>query len=60
MHNSVDFITSFAKSCNCSYANMGINLERQIYQDTLTGLGFNQTLPVDLNYNKSKEINFLQ
>lgn len=54
VHNQVDFITSFAKSCNCSYANMGINIDRGIYQKVLEDLGFNQSLPVDFNYNKSK------
>ena len=54
VHNGVDFVTSFAKSCNCSYANMGIELNREVYNDTLKNLGFNQSLPVDFNYNQSK------
>lgn len=54
VHGTVDFVSSFAKSCNCSFANMGISLDRSIYQDTLTDLGFNQSLPLDLNYSKSK------
>lgn len=54
VHGSVDFITGFAKSCNCSYANMGVEIDRDIYQKTLTDLGFNQSLPLDLNYNKSR------
>lgn len=54
VHNGVDMVKSFAKSCNCSFANMGIALDRNIYQKTLMDLGFNQSLPVDLNYNQSK------
>ena len=54
VHHGIDLITSFAKSCNCSYANMGIELDRTIYNDVLTDLGFNQSLPVDFNYNQSK------
>ena len=54
VHNTVDFITSFAKSCNCSYANMGLELDRNIYHDTIIDLGFNQSLPVNFNYNQSK------
>ena len=54
VHNQVDFITSFAKSCNCSYANMGINIDRGIYQEILDDVGFNQSLPVEFNYKKSK------
>lgn len=54
VHNNVDLIKSFAKSCNCSYANMGIKIDRGIYQETVEKLGFNQSLPVDFNYSKSK------
>lgn len=54
VHNGVDLVKSFAKSCNCSFANMGINMNRAIYQETIEGLGFNQSLPVDFNYYKSK------
>lgn len=54
VHNEVDMIKSFAKSCNCSYANMGINADRENYRQTIERLGFNQELPVDFNYSKSK------
>lgn len=53
VHNGVDFTTSFAKSCNCSFASMGLGLDRSIYHDTITQLGFNDSLPVDFNYSKS-------
>ncbi|MGN1331594.1 MAG: peptidoglycan D,D-transpeptidase FtsI family protein [Lachnospiraceae bacterium] len=52
-HNSVNFVSSFAKSCNCSFANMGLMLDRGIYHDTITLLGFNQNLPVNFNYSRS-------
>ena len=54
IHDQVDFIKSFAKSCNCSYANMGIGIDRKIYSKTIEDLGFNQSLPVDFNYSMSK------
>ena len=54
VHNEVDMIKSFAKSCNCSYANMGINVSRAVYQEVVENLGFNQSLPVDFSYKKSK------
>ena len=53
VHNSVNFITSFAKSCNCSYANMGLKIDRRVYQDTISQLRFNESLPVKFNYSKS-------
>ncbi len=53
VHNSVDFISSFAKSCNCSFANMGLGIDRAVYHDTISRLGFNESLPVNFNYSKS-------
>lgn len=53
VHNQVDYTSSFAKSCNCSFANMGLKLDRSLYQDLITRLGFNDALPVDFNYSKS-------
>ena len=52
-HGNVDFISSFAKSCNCSFAKMGLELDRGVYQDVVNDLGFNESLPVNLNYKKS-------
>ncbi len=53
-HGSVDFSRSFAKSCNSSFANMGVKLDKSKFQDTLGDLLFNQELPLDINYNKSR------
>lgn len=53
VHGNVDFIASFAKSCNCSFANMGLELNRDIYRNTISDLGFNDSLPVNFNYSKS-------
>lgn len=53
-HGSINFRTSFAKSCNSSFANMGLELNRNDFADTLEKLLFNQDLPVDLVSNKSK------
>ena len=54
VHDQVNMIKSFAKSCNCSFANMGLSIDRTIYQETIECLGFNQSLPVDFNYSRSK------
>ena len=53
-HGELDFQTSFAKSCNSSFANIGINLERAEFAKTLDVLFFNQKLPVDFVSNSSK------
>lgn len=53
-HGSEDFTKSFAKSCNSSFANMGMSLDMSSFEDTLNGLLFNQELPVAFAYNSSK------
>lgn len=53
VHNSVDLFTSFAKSCNCSFANIGMQLDRQLFRDTIDSLLFNETLPIELPQNIS-------
>lgn len=53
VHGSVDFATSFAKSCNSSFANIGVSLDREKFADTLEELMFNSGLPVDFVYNES-------
>lgn len=53
-HGNIDFVTSFAKSCNSSFANMGLQLNRTKFAETLNTLLFNQKLPVDFISNQSK------
>ena len=53
VHGSEDFRKSFAKSCNSSFANIGIGLDRARFGDTLKDLLFNEKLPVSFAYNKS-------
>lgn len=52
-HGSLDFAGSFAKSCNSSFANIGVGLNRKIFSRTLDQLLFGKELPVDLLYSKS-------
>lgn len=44
-HGGVDLQRSFAKSCNCSFANIGLKLDREALSDTLADLMFGQDLP---------------
>ena len=53
-HGSVDFTRAFAKSCNASFADMGLKLDKSKFQDTLDDLLFNQELPMEISYNKSR------
>lgn len=57
-HNSVhgqqDFKTAFAKSCNSAFAQIGVDLNRGEYRKTMEELLFNQELPLDMPYRKSR------
>ncbi len=52
-HGSVNFETSFAKSCNSSFANIGMKLDREKFEDTLEDLLFDEDLPLTLTYARS-------
>ena len=52
-HGRLDFTQSFAKSCNASFANIGMSLDRQSFSSTLEKLLFDQELPVDIPYSLS-------
>lgn len=47
VHGSVDLERSFVKSCNTSFANIGLSLDADHFADTCKGLLFNRTLPVE-------------
>lgn len=52
-HGQVSFERSFAKSCNASFANIGMTLDKQSFVSTMRDLLFNQELPIDIPYSKS-------
>lgn len=47
VHGTVDLKRSFVKSCNTSFANMGLHLEADQMKKTCEGLLFNTALPVE-------------
>lgn len=49
VHGAENFITSFARSCNSSFANIGMTLDRNSFGETLLQLGFNQKIPIAYN-----------
>jgi len=53
VHGEESFTTSFAKSCNSSYANVGVNLNRDKFGNTLDSLLFNSELPLQYPYSQS-------
>ncbi|MCH5259786.1 MAG: penicillin-binding protein 2 [Lachnospiraceae bacterium] len=54
VHGGEDFRKSFAKSCNASFANIGMQLDRERFGSTLNSLLFNDKLPVAFAYNRSR------
>lgn len=53
-HGMLSFEESFARSCNSSFANIGMTLDRQKFGETLDALCFNETLPGALRTNTSR------
>lgn len=53
VHNNVDLRKSLAISCNSSFGNIGLLLDREKYQKTLDELLFNNELPLTMNYSES-------
>lgn len=52
-HGTEDLYMSFAKSCNSSFANLGLQLNINSLSKLCNKFLFNQTLPYDMVYNKS-------
>lgn len=52
-HGKVDFRLSFAKSCNSSFANIGMSLDRDKFAKTLEELLFDSELPLSMRYSAS-------
>ncbi len=48
-HGSVDFETSFAKSCNSSFANIGLSLDFDSFSKTLNRFYFGKDLNLDFD-----------
>lgn len=49
----MDFTKSFAKSCNSSFANIGVSLDKDAFAKTLSTLLFDTSLPTDILSGKS-------
>lgn len=47
VHGTVDLERSFVKSCNTSFANIGLSLDADRFADTCKELLFNASLPVE-------------
>lgn len=52
-HGKVNLMESFAKSCNTSFANMGINIDMNQFLELNNKFMFNQELPSILSASKS-------
>lgn len=52
-HGNIDLKSSFAKSCNSSFAHIGANLKPSKFKELCDSLLFNSVLPTKLVHNKS-------
>ncbi len=52
-HGALDLTGAFAQSCNCSFATIGLHLDKELFHENSEKLLFNQELPLDLEYNQS-------
>ncbi len=53
IHGTLDLLNSFTKSCNCSFANIGMGLDIPGFEDTADELLFNRALPIEMDYKRS-------
>lgn len=53
VHGYQDLRSSMANSCNSSFANIGLSLDKTSYLETAEDLLFNKSLPSPLDYTKS-------
>ncbi len=53
-HGDVDFYKAFQKSCNSSFANIGVSLDHAAFAATLKELRFGEEMPLELPYTKSR------
>lgn len=53
VHNQLDLTMSLAKSCNSSFANIGLKLNRDEFANTLNSLLFNVKLPTTFDSSAS-------
>lgn len=53
-HGEEDFTTAFAKSCNTAFAQIGVDLDKKAYKETVEQLLFNKDLPLEITYRQSR------
>lgn len=53
-HGKINLTEAFAKSCNSAFADISVTLNRNTYSKTLSELLFNQDIPLEIAYSKSK------
>lgn len=53
VHGHIDLQRSLAISCNSSFGNLGLTLNRSSFQRTLNQLLFNEKLPLAMSYSQS-------
>ncbi len=52
-HGELDFVSSFARSCNSSFANISSTLDKKSFGKTCSELLFNRSIPCPYSYKNS-------
>ena len=53
VHGYQNLRSSFANSCNCSFANIAVTNDRALFGNTLKNFLFDSEIPIDLEYSRS-------
>ncbi len=53
-HGNLNIYASLAHSCNCSFINMGLTLDKKQLKKTAETLLFNTDIPISIEHNKSR------
>ena len=53
VHGYQSLRSSFANSCNCSFANIAMTVDRESFASTLKNMMFDSPLPINLEYSRS-------
>lgn len=53
VHGQEDLYSAFANSCNCAFAQIGLDLGGDLLEETSEDLLFNRSLPLSMSYRKN-------
>lgn len=55
-HGNVDLEGALSHSCNAAFSQIGVNLDKSLFADTLRQMYFNRPLPIKFSYSQSSVV----